>query len=96
MTIFSKVMSLQSLQRQGKDPRPLLSIVILAESNQAILTIVDCQLWKPITLLQIAIDSLIVFHLKDLIHIWLEPEDQNLSSTFKILYLNLNRPQFAS
>jgi len=70
--------------------------LISAESDQAILTIFDRQLGQPITLLQIVIETLAVPHLKDLVLICLEPEDQNPSSSFKILYFNLNGPQFAS
>ena len=35
-------------------------------------------------------------HLKDLIHICMEPEDQDPIMTFKVLYFNLKGPHFAS
>ena len=38
----------------------------------------------------------IVTHLKDLIHIYLELEDQDLSRTLKITYTLSNNPYFAS
>ena len=60
----------------GMDPGPPLSIAILAESNQEILMIFDHELWQSISLLKIVIESLIVPHFKDLIHICIEPEDQ--------------------
>ena len=81
-----KVISLQSLPRLGMDPRPHSSLAILAESDQAILIIFDCQLWEHITLLKIVIESLIVPHFKYLIHICLEPENQDPSRTLKIIY----------
>ena len=37
-----------------------------------------------------------VRHSKDLIHTFLEPKDQDPSSTFKVLYFNLKRSCFAS
>ena len=56
------------------DPGPPSSIAILAESDQAILMIFDCKLWQPITSQYIVIQSSIVPHVKDLIHICSEPE----------------------
>ena len=35
-------------------------------------------------------------HLKDLIHIYLEQEDQDLIWTFKVLYFNVKLPHFTS
>ena len=77
------------------DPGSPSSIAILAESDQAILIIFDRKFLRTINLLSIDIKSLKVTHLKDLIHICLEPEDQN-RNTFKILSFNLNRPHFTS
>ena len=78
------------------DPEPQLSIAILAESDQEILMIFDCELWQPITLQQIVIERIIVIHLKDQIHIYLEQEDQDLIWTFKVLYLSVKWPHFTS
>ena len=72
-----KVTSLQSLEGMGMDPGPQWSIVILAESDQAILMIFNLQLWQPTTLQQIIIESLILPHLKDLIHVCLDAEVQD-------------------
>ena len=78
------------------DLEPHSSIAILAEIDQAILTIFDPEIWRPITLLLIVTESSTVPFLKDLIHIYLELENQDLSMTFKVLYFNLKGPHFAS
>ena len=85
-----KVTSLQSLPRPDLDPGPHSSIAILAESDQAILMIFFRKFWKHITLQEIDIESLIIPHLKYLIHICLEPEDQDPSRNFNVLSFNLN------
>ena len=69
-------------------PRASSSIAILAESDQVTLKIVDCQLRKPVTLLHSVIESLIVLHLKDLIHICTETKDQDSIRTSKVINLN--------
>ena len=58
-----------------------MSKAILAGSDQAILIIFDRKFWQTTTFLLIIIESSIVSHLKDLIHICLEPEDQDPSMT---------------
>ena len=58
--------------------------------------IFDRQLWRPITLLLINIESLIVPHLKDLIRIYLELEDQDPSRNLKMTYALPNNPYFTS
>ena len=71
-------------------------IAILAESDLVILMIFDRELWLPITLLKIVIESPRVPHLYDMIHTCLEPEDQDPSRTFKVLYFTLKQPNIAS
>ena len=54
------------------------------------------ELWAHTILQPVDQNECLIPHLKDLIRIYLEPEDQDPSSPFKILYFNLNRPHFAS
>ena len=72
-----KVTSLQSLPRPRMDLGPHSSMAILAERDEAVLIIFDCELWQLATLLKIVIESLSMLHLKDLIYICLEPKDKD-------------------
>ena len=78
------------------DPGSHLSIVILDMSNQAILIVFDQKLCRSITLLVMDIESLIVPHLKDLIRIYLELQDQDPSRNLKMTYALSNNPYFTS
>ena len=71
------------------DRGPHSSKAVLAVSDKGILIIFDHKILWPITLLKIVIESCAVPHLRDLIHICLESEDQDPSRTVKVLYFNL-------
>ena len=54
------------------------------------------ELWRLVTLQSFSLQGFMVPHLKDLIHIYLEQEDQDHSRTLKIAYALLNNPYFTS
>ena len=54
------------------------------------------QLWRLVTLQSFSLRGFIVTHLKDIFHICLEPEEQDHSRTFKIIYALSNNPYFIS
>ena len=53
----------------------------------------DCKLCNIVTLQPFDLKEYTVPHLKDLIHIYLEPEDQGSSMTFYVLFSRLKYPQ---
>ena len=53
-------------------------------------------LGKLVTLQSFGLQGFIVSHLKDLINICLEPEDQEPRRTLKITYALINNPYFTS
>ena len=54
------------------------------------------EIWRLATLQSFNLQGFIVPHLKDLIHICLESEDQDPGRTVKITYALLNNPYFTS
>ena len=55
-----------------------------------------CELWRLVTLQSFNLQGSIVPHLKDLIHISFELDDQDPSRTLKITYSLSNNPYFTS
>ena len=96
MIIYSKAIGCQSL-------RPI--IIWIAWSLSAEILMLEwglgsisslSKLWRLVTLQSFNLQGFIVSHLKDLIHICLEPEDQDSSMTLRITYTLSKNPYFTS
>ena len=96
MTIYGKVMGCQSL---------LSKIIRISWSLSAKIAMLEWgqgsnlglgKLWRLVTLQSFSLQGFIVPHLKDLIRIYVEQEDQDHSRTLKLAYALLNNPYFTS